>query len=81
MTTPQVIDKVLSSDGTPIALWRSGGGRPLVLVHGTTADHSRWQSVRGLLEDHATLYVVDRRGRGESGHQRTTTSGARSRTS
>ena len=67
MTTEQVIDKVLSSDGTPIAFWRSGGGRPLVLVHGTTADHSRWQSVRGLLEDHATLCAVDRRGRGESG--------------
>ena len=67
MTTQQVMDKVLSSDGTPIAFWRSGRGRPLVLVHGTAADHSRWQSVRGLLEDHATLCAVDRRGRGQSG--------------
>ena len=51
VTTEQVMEKALSSDGTPIAFWRSGTGRPLVLVHGTTADHSRWHSVRGLLED------------------------------
>ena len=30
------------ADGTPIAIWRSGAGRPLVLVHGATADHARW---------------------------------------
>jgi len=58
---------VASADGTPIAFWRSGAGRPLVLVHGTTADHTRWATVLPLLEPHFTVYAVDRRGRGGSG--------------
>ena len=41
-TPPQQLDHVVSTDGTPIAVWRSGEGPPLVLVHGTTADHTRW---------------------------------------
>lgn len=67
MTSEPVMEQVTSRDGTPIALWRSGTGRPLVLVHGTAADHSRWNTVRGLLEPHATIYAMDRRGRGGSG--------------
>ena len=56
-----------SRDGTRIAYWRSGQGPALVLVHGTTADHSRWETVLPLLEPHATVYAMDRRGRGGSG--------------
>jgi pimeloyl-ACP methyl ester carboxylesterase len=56
-----------SPDGTRIACWRSGTGPPLLLVHGTTADHTRWRPVLPLLEPHATVYAVDRRGRGASG--------------
>ena len=33
---------VVSRDGTEIAYWTSGGGPPIVLVHGAPADHSRW---------------------------------------
>lgn len=62
-----VLQKITSRDGTPIGYWRSGHGPPLVLVHGTTADHSRWKTVLPLLEPHATVYAVDRRGRGASG--------------
>jgi len=58
---------VLSADGTPIAFWRSGSGPPLVLVHGTSADHTRWAGVLPLLESHFTVYALDRRGRGGSG--------------
>ena len=58
---------VNSKDGTPIAYWRSGEGPPLVLVHGTSADHSRWKPVLPALEQHFTVYAVDRRGRGGSG--------------
>jgi pimeloyl-ACP methyl ester carboxylesterase len=58
---------VTSKDGTPIAYWRSSEGPPLVLVHGTTADHSRWTPVLPALEQHFTVYAVDRRGRGGSG--------------
>jgi pimeloyl-ACP methyl ester carboxylesterase len=60
-------EKVVSKDGTPIAFWRSGQGSPLVLVHGTAADHTRWKPVLPTLEEHFTVYAIDRRGRGGSG--------------
>lgn len=56
-----------SRDGTPIASWRSGEGPPLVLLHGAAADHSRWGPVLPTLEEHFTVYAIDRRGRGDSG--------------
>lgn len=56
-----------SQDGTRIAYWRGGSGPPLVLVHGTTADHTRWARIRPRLEDAFTVYAMDRRGRGGSG--------------
>jgi pimeloyl-ACP methyl ester carboxylesterase len=56
-----------SKDGTPIAVFRSGNGPPLVLVHGTTADHARWAPILAKLEERFTVYAVDRRGRGGSG--------------
>ena len=63
MSSQQVQEKAISRDGTAIAYWRSGRGRPLVLVHGTTADHTRWQPVLELFEPDATVYAMDRRGR------------------
>jgi pimeloyl-ACP methyl ester carboxylesterase len=62
----QVMEKILSHDGTPIAYQRSGGGAPLVLVHGTGGTHVRWKPVLPALEKQFTLYAIDRRGRGES---------------
>jgi pimeloyl-ACP methyl ester carboxylesterase len=67
MPTEECTGRVTSTDGTPIAYWRSGQGPPLVLVHGTSADHSRWAGVLPLLDERATVYAVDRRGRGSSG--------------
>jgi pimeloyl-ACP methyl ester carboxylesterase len=61
------IFNVTSRDGTHIASWISGSGPPLVLVHGTSADHKRWPAVIGEFEKHFTVYAVDRRGRGGSG--------------
>ena len=57
----------ISKDGTPIACQQSGAGPALVLVHGTTADHSRWAPVRPALDAHFTVYACDRRGSGASG--------------
>src|SRR5688500_9025361 len=57
----------IARDGTRIAYWRSGHGPALILVHGATADHSRWETVLPLLEPHVTVYAMDRRGRGASG--------------
>jgi pimeloyl-ACP methyl ester carboxylesterase len=56
-----------SKDGTPIAYWQSGEGPPLVLVHGTAADHGRWAPVLPAFEQRFTVCAVDRRGRGGSG--------------
>ncbi len=61
------MERVLSKDGTPIAYARSGSGPPLVLVHGTAADHTRWAPVLSGLEQLFTVCAVDRRGRGQSG--------------
>jgi pimeloyl-ACP methyl ester carboxylesterase len=66
LTTP-IIETVRSKDGTQIGWARSGVGPPLVLVHGTTADRTRWGPVLPELEEHFTVYAVDRRGRGASG--------------
>lgn len=60
-------ETVTSPDGTEIAYWTSGDGPPLVLVHGTTADHTRWAPLLPYLEPHATVHAIDRRGRGTSG--------------
>jgi pimeloyl-ACP methyl ester carboxylesterase len=61
------METVTSRDGTPIAYERGGEGPPLVLVHGTTADHSTWEHVLPELQQQFTIYAMDRRGRGESG--------------
>jgi pimeloyl-ACP methyl ester carboxylesterase len=61
------VEHITSGDGTRIAYGRSGSGRPLVLVHGTSVERSSFRFVEPLLTDRFTLYSVDRRGRGESG--------------
>jgi pimeloyl-ACP methyl ester carboxylesterase len=59
--------RVESRDGTEIAVWTSGQGPPLVLVHGAVADHTRWRPLLPYLEPHVTVHAMDRRGRGASG--------------
>jgi pimeloyl-ACP methyl ester carboxylesterase len=66
-TEEPTITRVVSRDGTEIAYWTSGYGPPLVLVHGMTADHTRWAPVLKYLEPHVTVHTMDRRGRGGSG--------------
>lgn len=61
------VTRVRSWDGTPIAVWSSGSGPPLVLVHGVAADHTRWRPLLPHLEGEVTVHAVDRRGRGGSG--------------
>lgn len=53
--------QVMSADGTTIPFWRSGRGRPLLLVSGRGGDHSRWHAVRPYLEPSATVVTMDRR--------------------
>jgi len=58
---------VSSPSGVPIAVFRLGSGPPVVLVHGTTGDHTTWRVVAPMLAPRFTLFAVDRRGRGASG--------------
>ncbi len=60
------METVISKDGTTIGFWKSGSGPPLLLVHGTTADHRRWSAIAPRFEEHFTVYAIDRRGRGGS---------------
>jgi pimeloyl-ACP methyl ester carboxylesterase len=55
-----------SADGTTLACDVAGHGPPLVLVHGTGADHTRWAPVIAGLSARFTTYAMDRRGRGAS---------------
>ncbi|HEY5855806.1 MAG TPA: alpha/beta hydrolase [Aldersonia sp.] len=59
--------RVRSADGTAIAVFVSGVGRPLVAVHGTTSDHHTWRFALPFLEPHLAVHAIDRRGRGASG--------------
>ncbi len=58
---------VPSPDGVQIAVFTSGTGPPLVLVHGATADHTTWRTSGPLLGGRHALHAIDRRGRGGSG--------------
>jgi pimeloyl-ACP methyl ester carboxylesterase len=74
------MEMVTSRDGTPIAYERGGEGPPLVLVHGTTSDHSTWELVQPELHKHFTVYAMDRRAAARAAAAAPTTSSASSRT-
>jgi pimeloyl-ACP methyl ester carboxylesterase len=58
---------ITSADGTQIAVFSSGVGPPLLLVHGATADHTTWRNAGPTLAESFRIHAIDRRGRGESG--------------
>jgi pimeloyl-ACP methyl ester carboxylesterase len=62
--TPKLIE---SSDGTRIAVDRSGSGPPLLIVLGASCDRSTSKPLAALLAPRYTVYEYDRRGRGDSG--------------
>jgi pimeloyl-ACP methyl ester carboxylesterase len=64
--------QVHSADGTHVGFDRVGQGPPLLLVHGGTADSSRWGPVIPTLSTRFTLLIPDRRGRGLSKEEAST---------
>ena len=58
---------VVSTDGTPIAVWTEGHGPAVVMVHGSIADHTTFEPLVLELRDHVTTIAMDRRGFGASG--------------
>ena len=58
---------VRAADGTSIAVWVRGTGPALVMVHGSIADHTTFDSFVAVLGDHFTTFSMDRRGFGASG--------------
>jgi pimeloyl-ACP methyl ester carboxylesterase len=58
---------IASDDGTSIAVFSSGVGPPLMLVHGTTADHTTFRVLGPRMASEFTIHAIDRRGRGRSG--------------
>lgn len=64
---------VAAPDGVPIALFESGPDAQasehpsLILVHGTTADHTTFRAIAPILGEDRQVIAIDRRGRGASG--------------
>src|SRR4051794_16601398 len=56
----------VSKDGTRIAFERVGRGPALVVVGGALSDRSGGKPLAGKLSEHFTVYMFDRRGRGDS---------------
>jgi pimeloyl-ACP methyl ester carboxylesterase len=50
-----------TADGSKVPVWISGRGRPLLIVHGGTANHEAWEPVRAHLEPHVQVAIMDRR--------------------
>ena len=54
------------ADGVELAVWVGGHGPALVMVHGSIADHTTFDSFVAVLREHFTTYAMDRRGFGAS---------------
>jgi pimeloyl-ACP methyl ester carboxylesterase len=65
----ELMDKVISKDGTPIAYEKFGSGPALILVDGALCSRKfgPMPKLAPLLAQRFTVFVYDRRGRGVSG--------------
>lgn len=61
------VNKVISTDGTPIAFERYGQGPPVILVGGALCDRASHRPLAERLAEGFTAITYDRRGRGDSG--------------
>jgi pimeloyl-ACP methyl ester carboxylesterase len=61
------METILSTNDTTIAYQKTGTGTPLVMVHGTNGSYAHWNLALPKLNQHFTVYSMERRGRGQSG--------------
>jgi pimeloyl-ACP methyl ester carboxylesterase len=61
------LETVTSADGTCIAVERTGGGAPVILIGGAFNDRSTVTGLAAALAPSFTTLAYDRRGRGDSG--------------
>lgn len=66
---PEPALRVAAPDGVRLGVFRTGTGPPLLVVHGTTADHTTFRVVGPMLAARRSVHAMDRRGRGASGDQ------------
>ena len=57
---------VSTADGVELAVWTTGSGPALVMVHGSIADHTTFGPFIEVLREQFTTYAMDRRGFGAS---------------
>jgi acyltransferase len=62
------LEKVISADGTEIAVDISGSGPPAMVIGGGLNDRFMFAVFAEMLSDRFTVYNYDRRGRGDSGY-------------
>ncbi|MEV2254509.1 alpha/beta hydrolase [Streptomyces sp. NPDC050147] len=60
-------ERVTSADGTSIAFERRGDGAPLILIAAALQGRAAYRPLAEQLSRHFTVFIYDRRGRGESG--------------
>ena len=53
-------------NGTQLYYEKTGHGRPLIMVHGNSEDHTIFEEAVDVLKAHFTCYTVDSRGHGQS---------------
>jgi 3-oxoadipate enol-lactonase len=56
--------RTIEANGTSIAYKQSGGGAPVILIHGAEADHSMFDVFGALLAEHFTVIAYDQRDSG-----------------
>lgn len=61
------VGTVRSKDGTPIGYVKTGRGPSVVFVHGALTTGATWVPVGEALGERFMSYIMDRRGRGQSG--------------
>ena len=52
----------LGVNGIQLFYTKTGQGRPLILVHGNSEDHTIFDEAVHVLREHFTCYAVDSRG-------------------